>query len=753
MQVLNLQFYIYIYIYTHCKKRFFLQFREKKMCLITLWVKGSVSGFWKNDVSKYPEKSLHVVVFPSAEIRGEPEKFTFVVKKPSRANEREICFNFCMEMRKNEDGVVFWGGYCRNLSPLSQAKLCFSVFAVTEVKDPLRPEIDFSENGKLLTPLGDADVSFAALAKFRKSVVLGVRDRCNGDYLKGLVTLTSVDIDCSEVTRVAISRGPVSTKAYSLTNASPLVEEAIDSFFETFREKLTPSTPEISKFQIPYYTTRSGKIPAAFFAEARLDPSKREAIRAHMKQCLRASLAINNTTAKEFKGHARAAKRAGRGAAVPEGVYLAVKVCADAMCLVANRVVYLEDHAVDDSGPLHGARVKKVERFLDAFTTLAGDCEDVAKVAYIYALAARSGAIMLPQGSGCLAALHFFACRYVPVVCVCSAASPSAHKDYMVGSASPAICHIFTSLIPRVAFKFMVENSPIVEDAVIRGVLHPIDYGMEDEPQPVLAWEKRMPVLTLEGTMPTCALQLPLMAYGVGVCDASLAAARERHRVVLENQPWRGGANPLKFLDVEVSQARLSQYERGEDVPEESFSEFYRHVVQAWCPLVASEKWFGGVGAPYIDFAICPRGRNRCFGVSFRDWVSDPFSVYLNPSYSVSPELASFCLSTLDSSAPINFPPPPINAKTLCGCVYLDDLMSSYGPGPDLIEKSQTSPLVNTYVSYRVSKPEITESLLEFLRHVLSQKVCGFCAMDYQSIHLGRNLEFFEIRLYREFDM
>lgn len=666
--------------------------------------------------------------------------------------------------RVSGDGLRGWGGLRLDPPGAREASVCFALFAHTRVRDPERPSVAFQTEGDQKVPLGFGEVRVSEAIRRGRSRPISVplRDPSDRGVVKGALRVVSMSVEGSAA---AGDGGEDRGAGPWPLGLSAAVAPVTDQFFRTFRERLHPSDPSVARFQVPFYDAGAGRIPSGFFAvpaalvtrELERDPVARRAAEEHLSACLSAALGLSNLSEEAFASAVEEQMADASGRKPPPAFFACLKAGVEACCLVAHRVRYTPDHTTAPAGsPWAPVAFKKVERFLDCLVTMAGDCEDVARLALVYAYAAR-GAVAGLSASPALRAWWKLSRLFVPAVCVCSASAECMGKGG--GGSEDSVCHVVACQVPRWGFAEALSSAPtakrLARERAPGGGAWPWPGGEAFGP-PRMPWEAHLTTCVMEGTMPTTPLQLPLAEYGVSRQGREAHAREEDRRRLLERSrgEWGQGTNPFSLLDVEVQQDRLSRFERASDVPPGSFSEFYRTIVHVWCPGLGSCDWFGGACVPFLDLAACVPGAPPEFGVPFGRFVCmRPGETLLEPSYVVDRACASASVSVLGEEMPVRFPPAPPAALGAGASpphweLSLEGLAADFAEGVPPSDPSE--PLVRSYTSYRLDPGEVTDDLVKSLRWVLSSRLHGYRGFRYRVFCLAEGVTLVELRMYSE---
>jgi hypothetical protein len=820
----------------------------------------------QGDYGEYPEFEPVIYCYLSGDI-SPAQNHVLVDTKRAAGKKKDGNSVFCgVHVGPMEAARSDTGGAARGVSPGScrGASICFSVFARTRLSDADRPDVVFESSGVFMVPVGDADLDVVDVlragspggASTTGTSMLLVKDSSNNGAVKGVISFRRILMELTKDVELAVTgqkggapRAEVPCTGYYTAVSAELMEGLTAQFFRTFRRTLSPSRDSLLTFQVPFFTARAASVPAAFFFY--YDPlapgaKKLEAGQArHLRACLDAAMGMNNTTEGFFLS-AVEAQLARRDGVVNDSFYVAVKVAFDAFCVFANRVRYLTDHAtypvlgveVDGadeyrpgcskaprrpgsthtyvSGSGKGGRqqgvprgreyaVEKVERFLDCTRTMAGDCEDVARLIYVTSVVVRNaGSEFFETRDPAVMAWSAIANIYVPFAAVVDASLAKMGKSG--GADTEDICHVCVFQVPRVAARDMINScargsgvqglTPLRECSMLPAHRRdPHARGGADPyrvPLDAAGWESALDTCTLEGTMPTAPLQKPLECYmsqeysrWAQACMHAHASA-EGSRRSLEALPGsphsavgRGDwalRNPFKCLDVEVTQSGIFGLGDPSSIPDREFSSFYKEIVHAWCPIVATEGWLGpdptGITPlTFADFAVCNKGGGGrpppTYGVPFRAWTCSPSEgVCLVPSYAVGAEEMSFIKSVLSKELEPCIPSlsaapgkPPAWSNSTSKAVYekIKELGARWpapvgqgAPSPDGTRTGACPPmaLFRGYVAYRLDPGEITETLYGWLKHVLHRGVCGFRATSIKMYRLSDHVHVAELRLY-----
>lgn len=346
------------------------------------------------DRGLYPEEGLVLYCYLAHGGRGfsgRPQKVDFGRSEcPPREQEFTVgpmIWAPSTEGVKEPGGVggLAWGGLTVSSGDLSGPRLCFCLFAYTDVRDQDRPSVSFQTEPAQKVPLGFAewDVEEAS-SEGTLPRAFPLLDPSSRGVVKGWIRVDRMAVEAAEWPRVA----PAGTRGGETALPPPVspdgtkaTERACLEFFATFRDRIRPSSPALARFQVPYYDAGAGRIPAAFFSlpaalaikEMEERPRDSALARAHLLACLSAALELNGMSEVGFCS-AVEEQLASRGPDRPPTKFFAcVKTAFEACCLVAHRIRYTPDHTSTlTNHPWHPVAFRKVERFLDCLVTMAG---------------------------------------------------------------------------------------------------------------------------------------------------------------------------------------------------------------------------------------------------------------------------------------------------------------------------------------------------------------------------------------------
>jgi hypothetical protein len=215
-------------------------------------------------------------------------------------------------------------------------------------------------------------------------------------------------------------------------------------------------------------------------------------------------------------------------------------------------------------------------------------------------------------------------------------------------------------------------------------------------------------------------------------------------------------------------------------------SSFYKRVIQMWCPLPMAEKWAedgaSGAGEAFLDMAVCfedGRGGSKdVYGVDFGTFMSG--GAALRPSYTVTPGEMDFINSVLDKELEAEIPslsPHHVNplesvgAQSTAGYQWgdVEDMevhalqakmyeklhaLEGRFPAERVAEKARMgSPqppqaFYKGYASYTLDPGEVTDTLIDWLEHILAGRCYGFYSFSCKLFTITDHVCFIELRLY-----
>lgn len=435
-----------------------------------------------------------------------------------------------------------------------------------------------------------------------------------------------------------------------------------------------------------------------------------------------------------------------------------------------------------------------VERFIDCFRTLSGDCEDVAKAIYVTFMTVRGIADM--EGASEEMRAWSAVCKlYCPTACVVQATTGKMTKD-ADGSSGGYMCHVCAFAVPRVMMAKMLNRgtgSELYRASNIAPVRDVYNHDIDGWEMGEMPWEERLEACVLEGTMPTCPFASRTDTYFSNEYLSSAKAALRTH-VEMENRRRdmeqktpappgypRSASNPLRSLDMEVCEREVG--EDGGCGAARASSAFYKRIIQMWCPLPNTERWADDDGATpsatsgaFFDMAVCYSGSGaggspRTYGVDFGSFMAGESA--LVPSYTLTQdemdfvssaiqkelesEIPSLSRSSMDSLKVLRNTPVYYNRRSgpFESDAYsnLIDLCSRFSPdeaGGECRVDSQSPPqaFYKEYVSYILDPSDITETLVDWLKNILENRYYRFHSISCTPFAIADNVYFAELRIH-----
>lgn len=331
-------------------------------------------------------------------------------------------------------------------------------------------------------------------------------------------------------------------------------------------------------------------------------------------------------------------------------INICAKILACASTIFANSADYLSDVSLGED----------TERFINIGLTFAGDCEDLAKEAYLVWMMIKQAkhhpnidAFPLVRYASYLS--EYYICGLT--TCVACTKSLGSNTEEQALSTTEEMegdtCHMIATVLPRKYFfealaRGNKNNNGLNAEQVEQMKLQAKTYNILPEriEEGYGNWESELPVLILEGTNWCTALQKPLHTYLPPNISEEL---RER---VIDNQKLIQGAkiligkqfkSTIKRLPLEVEQMNV-QINDPHEVSENAISAFYRRQNNFLTVI-------DGVGI--FDLSIGYADKKNVYSVDFRDYISASKSVNLSPVFVLTPKQIEIGLTIVDMEVAI----------------------------------------------------------------------------------------------------
>jgi hypothetical protein len=373
---------------------------------------------------------------------------------------------------------------------------------------------------------------------------------------------------------------------------------------------------------------------------------------------------------------------------------IACRIISEGLCLFANACDYVQDRSFES----------EVERFIDSFQCLAGDCDDLARVACYccYVLYFYKEEDVVRKDS-----LFYWLVKwmklYVPGMLGGIASCPSLTRE---GGAyeDREIYHLYCGLLPTEFFA----------RATNRGYT------------PTYPWEKDAPLLILEGTNYCNALTAPIYVYlGKKIQNPTEVKRKEIEKIF------------KSFKDLSIhSQQEDYKSERAQDIPEEKFSHFYRRVLAFWTHDEQVIDWSVGYGRQEEGTP------SNGYGVDFRDFVTKDEKITMVPSFVLQKDELDVIAESLERELPVR-----IDAIAQVKDMISPELSRSLTHRGEFVTKRvKDRPVFPRFISYRINHlSRLNKTILNELKEC--SKVYK---MDYRifSITGDGELYLIDIRLY-----
>ena len=333
-------------------------------------------------------------------------------------------------------------------------------------------------------------------------------------------------------------------------------------------------------------------------------------------------------------------------------INICAKILACASTIFANSADYLSDISLGED----------TERFINIGLTFAGDCEDLAKEAYLVWMMIKQAkhhpnieAFPLVKQASYLS--EYYICGLTTCVACTKSLGSNTEEDQSSSSTTEMegdTCHMIATVLPRKYFFEALSrgnknnnglNAEQIQQMKLQAKTYKILPERVEEGLPG-NWEQELPVLILEGTNWCTALQKPLHTYLPPNISAEL---RER---VIDNQKLIQGAKILigkqfkttiKRLPLEVEQMNV-QINDPHEVSENAISAFYRRQNNFLTVI-------DGVGI--YDLSIGYTDKKNVYSVDFRDYISASKAVNLSPVFVLTPKQIEIGLTIVDMEVAI----------------------------------------------------------------------------------------------------
>ena len=472
-------------------------------------------------------------------------------------------------------------------------------------------------------------------------------------------------------------------------NHKKIFNSILDRYDETFNEILKPTKPRYKRLHIRYhYPNITGiKTPASTFA-IYLPPV-----------CDPLFLEYHTRIACDMNGWSESdlievIEKQFKSKKYDKIFNIVCKIIAEALCLFANACDYVSDKSFESD----------VERFIDSFQCLSGDCEDLARVicycCYIL--------YFFDESKTKKDTLFYWLVKwmklYVPGMTGGIANCPSLERDGFV-SKENEIYHIYCSLIPLKYFEQVTNKENI------KGQYY--------------EWEDNLPLLILEGTNYSNALLNPIFHY----TGKKIPHPTESIRKKIEKK-----YPSLAELSIQ-SQQEHYKVEHAHEIPENDFSGFYRRVLAFWSHNEKILDWSVGYGDQ-------KKGNDENgYGVDFRDFVSKSEKISFIPSFIFKKDEFKLTLESIRKELPIR-----IDTVSKLSLIESKELSNLINNRTGFISVTNAKTLFPSFISYRLNHlKKLNPKLLESLRRCSEEY-----KIDYQIFPITKDNELYliDIRIY-----
>jgi hypothetical protein len=504
----------------------------------------------------------------------------------------------------------------------------------------------------------------------------------------------------------------VTDKSEPTKDLSPVFEDLKQRFFTKVVNddaELVCSLQNIRSIHIPYYPTTTHLLPASTFACELPALSDQIKLLRILKLCILVTLDYNNIPGEDV--FLRLIERDSKASRLVYNV--AMKVIVEACCMLANICDYRSD--------LRAKNAKSsCERFIDAFRTLMGDCDDLGKMCYVCALVLKKRGA--ESNDGLLKACSDMLSEYVVNLIGGAALSikvPTNKEENDTEDCKDLetmICHIYASLIPKSA---LFVNLRIKDRSLI----------------PNISSSNNRFVWIMEGTNWSHPFQ-------PAACE--MGETKEVNAIATADYVGQGSRDlleryypVLKTMSVQSQQIHNEEYGY-ESHQAECLSDFYRRPVTLWTSELLD------MNIPVTDITICTPNTNT-YGVDFKDFIyvdrltAGESVLDLLPTFHYNKEELNVCLEVLKDQPPILIAESDTSLdKHLRTENKLEELKRKY-PHKTPLQLSSDANLrfdiyygIPRYTSYRLNHPSrITSDLVTAIDSLLSNKTCNYHALDY----------------------
>ncbi len=538
------------------------------------------------------------------------------------------------------------------------ALIGFCLYDTFEVKDETGKSLGYNR----YQPMGTGYISFAHVATNTRlqnaSFTILLSDNTVSDISGSKkVAHVSVSIDRVEIMGATI-RGQFDPSRMERERQE--MQKLIGRYMDTYTRVLKPAEAEDQPMHVPIWFGLNLQMPAAVFCMDIPQKLHREDL-ALLERGIRVSIAMNGWNEDDYI--TVAAAQLDRQNIKKDFDYRfnrVMKVLVSGLCVFSNACDYTFDHSGD----------KDVERFIDVLRTLLGDCEDLAKLATVFAWVLRllEPIPQLLQSSPLL----YWSCMAlrIQVPCMVTTTATSAAMGPVGGTgttpAPEAMNHMPAACIPRFTFCAWFKCPHITMDQL---------WWYATRELPVYPWEIEFSeVWMMEGTSYCTPGLKPFHLYYAPERRAEvtrLGLYREYGRACIENTYTQ-----FSNWAIEVTQFNPTATDTLQ-CTNEQISTFYKKPNCLWTPILLH--W----GIPHclaIDFYLGYRKTPQTYGVWLRDIVAKSPEVTIVPTYTVDRMQLETMKNLMAQEEPLVFPTPtytPESSRTLTSAILSSNVVPS----------------------------------------------------------------------------
>lgn len=490
-------------------------------------------------------------------------------------------------------------------------------------------------------------------------------------------------------------------------------QKMMDSLVERYYDFITrkePSLDAIRSMHVPRMPCNMHDIllPGSMFVMDFLEDKPPEKL-------LDISLDIHNMTRQEFVDICSRQFRDSKAQKVSPQFHRACLVAFRVVCIYSHMCEYTADIKMNKSG-----QVEEVERFIDIFSTQAGDCEDLLRAIIVQYISWTQQDI--PDENSPLYYLVKVLSLFVPCALSGSAYSPSA-KSRSSPTSGDLICHIWGAAVPWYHY------------AKWTGISQTAEYE----------WERDLFPWILEGTNDSTPCLKPLFS----ICEPEKSQQVRQEMLNADSK-----RTMLESAYPALRQFGLYGFFRNFDHPTPPvISDFYHMVNELWCPYDMLRMGFN-----VSTFELYHGSTDKGYGVPIRALVYEPEKVIAKPVFSYSEEELSVCLETLKQQYPIQMMPEHTQQRWRLS-EHAKEILEYEFSGLKELERdfpvqnveqliNQSSGYFMPYLRYFVKdvKAISTEAMVT-LRTVFSNRYLGFYGFQFRHYEIGE-AKLVELRLF-----